>query len=205
MTAADWPIRSRRALIRSVAVADLPDIARIVTMPEVARMLFLFRPGMPLTDVAAHFPVTAAMPPFRAVIEIGGRVAGSIGAGAGKLPPIWYFLDPAVSGQGVATEVACAFVGWLDARHGFPAIRADVFTDNPASRRVLEKAGFRVTGRGEATSAARSGPAPIWSLERRRGQGRAAFSATPEVPSRRSSSASTSASATSRAASMTSR
>lgn len=167
MTAAGWPIRSPRLLIRSVAAADLPDIARIVTTPQVARMLFLFGPDMATADVARHFPIAKATPPFRAVIEVGGRVGGSIGVGAGARPPIWYFLDPALAGRGLATEVVSAFVRWLDAGFGFSSIRADVFTDNPASRRVLEKAGFAVIGQGTAASAARPGTAPIWMMERR--------------------------------------
>ena len=45
-------------------------------------------------------------------------------------------------------------------------MRAEVFADNPASRRVLEKAGFRVTETGMMPSAGRDAPAPGWMMQR---------------------------------------
>lgn len=167
MTGAGWPVRTHRTLIRSARADDLPALHRIVTLPEVARMLFLFRPGMSLAEMATHFPTDTATPPFRAVIEHDGRGVGSIGVGKGEPPPIMYFLDPAVAGQGLASEVVAAFADWLVARFGHAAITAEVFTDNPASRRVLEKGGFVVVGTTELKSAARAAPAAAWRLERR--------------------------------------
>jgi RimJ/RimL family protein N-acetyltransferase len=47
-------------------------------------------------------------------------------------------------------------------------ITADHFNDNPASDRVLEKAGFKVTGQGAATSKVRAAAAPntLYALKR---------------------------------------
>ena len=118
MTAAGWPLRTARTLIRSARADDLPALYAIATRPEVARMLFLFRPGMDADDFAARFPLDTATPPFRAMIEQDDAVVGSIGvgiAGPGEpAAPIWYFLDPVVAGGGLGSEVVAGFATWLD-------------------------------------------------------------------------------------------
>lgn len=172
MTAAGWPLRTARTLIRSARADDLPALYAIATRPEVARMLFLFRPGMNADEFAARFALDTTTPPFRAVIERDGAVVGSIGVGlAGRgepAAPIWYFLDPAVAGGGLGSEVVAGFATWLDGAGSGP-LSAEVFTDNPASRRVLEKAGFRLSGEGMGVSAASAAPAPIWRFHRAAG------------------------------------
>ncbi len=57
----------------------------------------------------------------------------------------------AVHGAGYATEAGRAVVAWADAA-GFARLWADVWDWNVASRRVLDKLGFRETGRIERTS-----------------------------------------------------
>lgn len=155
-----------RTVIRSVTGADLPALYAVATRPEVARMLFLFRPGMTQAEFGQHFPLGAVSPPFRAAIEHAGRVIGSIGVGEGATPPIYYFIAPEAGGKGLATEVVGAFAAEIACRHTPEALLAEVFTDNPASRRVLEKCGFLFTGMGEETSAARDAAAPVWRFRR---------------------------------------
>ena len=159
-----------RLAVRPAASADLPELTRIVTRPDVARMLLLFRPDQPLTEIAAHFPPAPAGPPLRLAAWLGDRLVGSIGIGqaSGDMPaPVFYFLDPAVAGQGLASEMLAGLLAEADARLGPAPYSADVFADNPASRRVLEKAGFRVVADLPALlSVARNGPAPGWRLLR---------------------------------------
>jgi RimJ/RimL family protein N-acetyltransferase len=71
-------------------------------------------------------------------------------------------------GRGYATETVRAMVDFIFERFQCAEITADHFNDNPASRRVLEKAGFKVTGQGEATSKARAAAAPntLYALKR---------------------------------------
>ncbi|MDO5705483.1 MAG: GNAT family N-acetyltransferase [Paracoccus sp. (in: a-proteobacteria)] len=153
-------LETPRLTIDGMRAADLPDLRRIATAPTVAPMLLRFHGDMTDADMAALFPDESLVPPFRLVLRQGDRVCGSIGIGAGDLPPIWYFLHPDLSGGGLGTEMLRAFVDEVHLRYGLRGIEAEVFADNPASRRILEKSGFVVTHTVELTSAARPGPAP---------------------------------------------
>ncbi|MBB4659317.1 GNAT family N-acetyltransferase [Parvularcula dongshanensis] len=68
-----------------------------------------------------------------------------------------YMLSPRYAGRGLVTEAAGAVCAYGFERMKAEAIVANVFTDNLASRRVLEKTGFDF--RGEV--------APGWSATRR--------------------------------------
>lgn len=59
-----------------------------------------------------------------------------------ETPELGYRLDPAVRGQGVATEAARAVVDWGFGELGMTRINAIVLHDNVASIKVLEKLGF---------------------------------------------------------------
>jgi RimJ/RimL family protein N-acetyltransferase len=66
-----------------------------------------------------------------------------------------YWVGPPAWGLGYATEAAAAVT---EAAFGAPALAAietTVYVDNHASRRVLEKLGFRVAGAGEKFCPAR--------------------------------------------------
>lgn len=61
----------------------------------------------------------------------------------GHLDEIGYWLAAPFRGQGMMTEVVERYTKWLfDTRPALVRIEAGVFTHNPASARVLEKAGF---------------------------------------------------------------
>ena len=86
-------------------------------------------------------------------IEVGGELAGGLGL---KFPrdPIYrvtaevgYWLGRAWWGQGIMPRVVAAFVPWAFERFGLERIEAGVFETNPASARVLEKAGFALESR----------------------------------------------------------
>jgi RimJ/RimL family protein N-acetyltransferase len=55
---------------------------------------------------------------------------------------IGYELDPDFRGIGFATEALAAVVDAAPERHGFTMLSAQVYAENTASRRVLEKTGF---------------------------------------------------------------
>ena len=153
-------LETPRLTLDGLRAADLAELRRIATLPQVARMLFLFHDGMSDDDFAAIFPDEALVPPFRLVARRDGRVCGSIGVGAGTSPPIWYFLDPTVSGAGLGSEMLAAFLSEVRLRYAPAVIEAQVFADNPASLRMLEKAGFITAGFEMLTSRGRATPAP---------------------------------------------
>lgn len=59
---------------------------------------------------------------------------------------IHYALDDTAAGRGYGTEIVRALVTHLFAHPRVHRVQADVFADNVASRRVLEKLGFRCEG-----------------------------------------------------------
>lgn len=84
---------------------------------------------------------------------IGLRRPGPEGAELG------YWIAPPVWRRGIAGEAVRAVVE--DAPFEGP-LTASVFRDNPASARVLERAGFRRTGEGEGFSVARGEKVSDW-------------------------------------------
>lgn len=95
--------------------------------------------------------VTAAAPASDLAITLGGRLIG--GVGVNRRGDVWrftselgYWLGAAHWGHGYASEAVGAFVPWAFATFGLERIEAHVFVPNLASRRVLEKCGFRLEG-----------------------------------------------------------
>lgn len=85
-------------------------------------------------------------------IEIKGEVAGGIGVRLGEdvnrhSAEIGYWLGEPFWGQGIMTEVVKAFSDYAFANFPLRRIAAEAYANNPASARVLEKAGFQLEGR----------------------------------------------------------
>ncbi len=77
-----------------------------------------------------------------------GRVAlGNVVRGAGQHATIGYSVDEAHNGKGVATEAVRLAVAFAFRDAGLHRVQGAVVPDNPASARVLIKAGFRPEGR----------------------------------------------------------
>ena len=69
------------------------------------------------------------------------------GLGANGVAEIGYGLLEEYWGRGYATEAVRAALDWALAQPEVTAIEAETAPDNAASRRVLEKCGFRPNGR----------------------------------------------------------
>lgn len=83
------------------------------------------------------------------VMELEGRVVGK--AGAYALPEVGFILRRDLWGQGLATEAMRCLIPHIFATTDVPALTADVDPRNLGSLRVLERLGFRETGRAERT------------------------------------------------------
>src|SRR5262249_46669969 len=87
------------------------------------------------------------------VIVVDGEVAGTIGSWGGPSErEVTYWIGRSYWGKGVATGALEAFLT-VDASR---PLRARVASDNVASRRVLEKCGFRVVATERGFAEARS-------------------------------------------------
>lgn len=84
-------------------------------------------------------------------IEVDGEAAGGIGlepqgdinAGTAE---IGYWLGEAVWGRGIATAAVAALTRHALTALGYRRVFATAFVENAASRRVLEKCGYRLEG-----------------------------------------------------------
>ncbi len=68
---------------------------------------------------------------------------------------IGYWLGEPWWGQGLMTEAVGRAADFARAELGLDRLRSDYFADNPASGRIQEKCGFRITGRGRLNSQSR--------------------------------------------------
>lgn len=146
-------LRTDRLTLRPLALADAPRLSAITSDPAVARMVARVPCPNPLVAVEGFILIMQARAPLGtdhvfAVDLAGEGPIGCIGAhGAAPEGPfeLGYYVGRDWWGQGYATEAASAVARYMEA-HGATHLEAGHFLDNPASGRVLEKAGFVATG-----------------------------------------------------------
>lgn len=90
------------------------------------------------------------------VLRFTSATAGQVG----------YWVAPAFWNTGYAGEAVEGLIGWA-AEAGLRELAAEVFQDNPASARVLTRAGFDYEGEGETYSLARDAMVPTFLYRRR--------------------------------------
>jgi len=164
-------IETERLILRPFVAADAAAAQRYGSLWEIACMT---------TRIPHPYPEGAAaewIAGQRAAWEKGAEFTFAIQPGTGepgeghaiepavgaislrKLEPgnfeLGYWLAPARWGQGLATEAARAMVVYGFEKLGAEALNSGHFVDNPASGRVLEKAGFAANGIARQWSEAR--------------------------------------------------
>ena len=159
-------IETSRLTIRPMTPEDGDAFHRIAGQLSVARMLVNL--DHPLTREAADHWMARRQYRGRVGFMVGiydrtDALVGAIGLG-GLSNALVYFLHEDTRGQGIGTEAVSAFVADAAARFALTSIFAGVFTDNPGSRRLLERLGFTVTGTIPYRSPARPADAPIWEM-----------------------------------------
>ena len=85
------------------------------------------------------------------VVGIARRDDGNPGGGY----EIGYWLGEPWWGQGLMTEAVARAVEFARSELELEKLHSDYFADNPASGRMQEKCGFRITGRGRLNSLSR--------------------------------------------------
>ncbi|MEZ5995789.1 MAG: GNAT family N-acetyltransferase [Hyphomonadaceae bacterium] len=147
-------IETKRLKLRPLRTTDAQRVARFCGDPSVGRMLAMT--PLPYLEAAAEgwiMTLKARAPLGRdfvyAVDSPGEGLIGAIGAHArGEGFEIGYWYGRPYWGQGFASEALAALVA---AARKLGALTSGHFADNPASGRVLEKAGFVYTGEVEPT------------------------------------------------------
>ena len=143
-------LATRRTRITRWLPSDLADLAELHADPVVMTHLGKGRPET-LDEVRARLDdylreqQELGWTKWR-VEDLSGRMIGRAGFGPyGEGRELGYTLARRVWGRGLATEIADALVHWHRAhpRGGQGALTAFAATSNAASRRVLEKVGFR--------------------------------------------------------------
>lgn len=153
-------IETKRLKLRRLRMSDAQRIARFCDDPGVGRNLAMTPLPYPPSAAEGWILITHARAPsgrdFVYAVELPGEgLIGVIGAHKRGVDgyEMGYWFGRPFWGQGFGTEAASAFTAEA-CKLG--ALRAGHFIDNPASGRVLTKAGFSYTGETE----------PMFSLAR---------------------------------------
>jgi RimJ/RimL family protein N-acetyltransferase len=136
--------------LRLLKPEDAADISRLLSNDSEAVQMTASMSD-PMTEAAAHDWIDRRTSPDQHVFAIllagTGEFIGSIGlGGAREMPYVGYWIGRPHWNQGYATEAVrglIEYARWL----GIPSLQADTFPNNPASARVLAKAGFSNVGR----------------------------------------------------------
>lgn len=136
-------------IVRDWRPTDLPALVALANNRRVWRNLHHRFPH-PYTEADARqwFALLAAMPePTHWAVELDGIAVGGVGIDPGegiyaKAARFGYWLGEPYWGRGLMTAVARAASAHALSRFDLVRLEATVFAWNPASMRVLEKAGF---------------------------------------------------------------
>lgn len=136
-------------VLRPWRAADKADLVRHANDRRVWRNMTHTFPH-PYTEDDADLWLRIAADPgasLQLAIAVDGAAVGGIGAIAGEgiyraTAQFGYWLGEAYWGRGIATAAARALAAHVGERRLFARLEAQVFEWNPASMRVLEKAGF---------------------------------------------------------------
>ncbi len=157
-------IETKRLKLRSLRISDAARVAQLCGDPGVATMIA--RTPLPYLEVAAEgwimtlsakkrlgdeFVFAAELPGEGLIGVIGAHQRGAFESNEGF--EIGYWFGRPYWGKGFASET---LTGFLSEAKKLGQLLAGHFADNPASGRVLQKAGFAYTGE----------EAPLFSLAR---------------------------------------
>lgn len=142
------------SLLRPWHHTDLDSLVQHANDPRVARTV-RDRFPQPYTRQDGEEWLAHATAEGRAnnlAIEVDGRAVGGIGMIPGDdvhrlCAEVGYWLGHAYWGRGIMTEAVTAFSAYLLMEREFIRLEAPVFETNPASARVLEKAGYTLESR----------------------------------------------------------
>jgi ribosomal-protein-alanine N-acetyltransferase len=143
-----------RCTNRKWRLDDAPSLAKHANNPNVSLALRDFFPHpYTIADAEEYLNrVVLERPTISFCIEIENSAVGGIGIRIGQdvhkySAELGYWLGEEFWGHGVMSEAVNAFADHCFRNFPFHRIFAETFSNNPASARILEKAGFVFEGR----------------------------------------------------------
>ena len=157
----DEEIRSKRLTLRPLTIGDARHFERLLGGDSASVQMMETVPD-PCTEQGARKWIEEKTRPSGHVFAIlrneDQEFVGSIGFGGPlEAPVLGYWIGRPYWGQGYATE-AVGLAIKMARQLGALKLEAETFANNPASGRVLEKAGFRNTGSYVRDFPTRGGP-----------------------------------------------
>jgi [ribosomal protein S5]-alanine N-acetyltransferase len=146
-------IETERLALRAYSPDDATNLSRLAGDFDVAKMTSSVPHPYPRLSAEGYIMLAEAARPLGKdmpfAIELPGQgligAAGFHARGADKWE-FGYWIGKPFWGKGFATEAARALLAWWDESRKVGCLSAARFIDNPASGRVLEKIGFKLTG-----------------------------------------------------------
>jgi RimJ/RimL family protein N-acetyltransferase len=163
-------IETKRLVLRAPIRGDVPDLVRLADNRNVA--LPLARMPMPYTraDAVGFVEILAQRADARPyAVTLDGRMIGVVGLTfhEDQPPELGYWLGEPYWGKGYMTEAARALIEAAHRTGHYERIAARALLSNDASIRVLEKLGFKRTGKKKSETPHNFGQ-PVVLLELRR-------------------------------------
>ncbi len=139
--------------LRPFRAADLEELVALANNEKVSAML-RDRFPFPYTRADGEAFLADTLAPrgdWRLAIEVDGRLAGSIGFRRGEdvhrhSAEVGYWLGEPYWGRGILADALCVATPAAMQAFALYRVHAGVYSGNPASRRVLEKAGYAFEG-----------------------------------------------------------
>lgn len=153
VTSSPWPMHVGSVLLRDAVAIDIEHLLSFRNDPEVNR--FMLRTSVdPETFRKEWLAVATSDSDFSCVAELDGTIAamgfldivdgmGQPGMPKGTEGVIGYIVHPNFAGRGVASDLARGLLAAAFETLELRRVTASCNADNPASVRVLEKAGMR--------------------------------------------------------------
>lgn len=146
-------LQTDRFTVREFVPEDAPSVAKYANNRKIWEQVRDQLPHPYKLEDAEGFirMVNERQPPNAFAIVIEGEAAGAIGVHPQNdvyrySAELGYWLGEPFWGRGLMTEIVKGVVGIAFERFNIWRIYAGVFSSNPASMRVLEKAGFQKEG-----------------------------------------------------------
>ncbi len=146
-------LRTDRCTLRPFRFADAASVARHADNRQIwLNLRDLFPHPYTVADAERYVArVAAEMPVTRFAIDVGGEAVGSVSLKLGsdverRSAEIGYWLGEAYWGRGIMSAAVGAVTAYAHRELDLLRVFAVPFARNPASVRVLERAGYRREG-----------------------------------------------------------